>query len=78
MKLPFYWLLPNVEGIPILMYHRVSPFQSDRLTVPVKNIRDQFSFLAEPDYRVISIPHFLDALTYKATLPEKVCLLTFV
>jgi peptidoglycan/xylan/chitin deacetylase (PgdA/CDA1 family) len=59
------------------MYHRVSPFQSDRLTVPVKNIRDQFSFLAEHDYRVISLPHFLDALSGKATLPEKCCMLTF-
>jgi peptidoglycan/xylan/chitin deacetylase (PgdA/CDA1 family) len=77
MKLPLHLLLPAVEGVPILMYHRVWEHSPDHLTITPAKLREQFAFLRDSGYNSIPLPEFLDAINKKSALPSRSILLTF-
>ena len=77
MKLPLSLLLPKVNGIPILMYHRVWNGISDKLTITPLKLREQFVYLRDRGYYSLSLPEFLNAVAGKILLPSKSILLTF-
>lgn len=71
------WLLPDGKGIPVLMYHRVWPGMSDRLTITPSRLREHWEFLKTEGYRAISMLEYLEIATGKREHNEKVLLLTF-
>jgi peptidoglycan/xylan/chitin deacetylase (PgdA/CDA1 family) len=77
MKLPLSLLLPKIEGVPVLMYHRVWEGISDKLTITPFKLREQFIYLLKRGYCSVSLPEFLDAVAGKISLPPKSILLTF-
>ena len=60
--------------LPILMYHDVSLTKSEALTISVEKLEEQFSYLAEKDYRTY---HFNELMDLKILPSEKNIVLTF-
>ena len=52
------WLLPSIEGIPVLMYHRVWPGREDDLTITPEKLQAQWAFLRQEGYQPVSIQEF--------------------
>ena len=71
------WLLPNVKGIPVLMYHRIWPGQQDGLTITPEQLREQWTWLKNAGYEAISMQDFLSVAAGKTIAPPKAVLLTF-
>jgi peptidoglycan/xylan/chitin deacetylase (PgdA/CDA1 family) len=70
----------QVDGIPVLMYHKVSRTDRDFLTVTADDFERQLNWLNEQGYQSISMQTFQAFLQKKVTresLPIKPCLLTF-
>lgn len=72
-----HWLLPDIKGIPVLMYHRVWPGQQDGLTLTPEQLREQWAWLKQQGYRALSMQEFLQAASGKMPCPDKAVLLTF-
>lgn len=74
----FSWLLPSIEGIPILMYHKIWPNQNDALTIDPKKLRNHWYALKEAGYTAIDIYRFLDIVkTGRYSPKNKYILITF-
>ena len=73
----FHWLLPTIKGIPVLMYHRIWPGQSDGLTLRPEQLREQWLYLKDKDYKALSMQEFLLIAKGKKSNPGKCVLLTF-
>ena len=71
------WLLPDVQGIPVLMYHRVWPGVSDGLTLTPDDLREQWNFLKSSGYECLSLNRFLRIARGEEKAPGKAFLLTF-
>ncbi len=72
------WLLPEIDGIPVLMYHRVWPGQSDDLTITPEKLREQWTYLQQEGYSTLSLPQYLDIANGKTEhYPKKSLLITF-
>jgi peptidoglycan/xylan/chitin deacetylase (PgdA/CDA1 family) len=71
------WLIPQIKGIPVLMYHRVWPGLQDRITVTPEQLRDHFAFLKSEGYTAISLQEFHSISSGQSPLREKIFLLTF-
>lgn len=69
--------------VPILVYHTVSPHHPGQtpaqiqLDVDPTSFREQMDYLAEHNYRVISLGRLVDALKHDETLPERAVVITF-
>jgi peptidoglycan/xylan/chitin deacetylase (PgdA/CDA1 family) len=72
-----HWLLPTVDGIPVLMYHRVWPGLRDGLTVTPELLRAHFGFLRDKGYRPLNLQDFLDTAAGKRPRQPSDLLLTF-
>jgi peptidoglycan/xylan/chitin deacetylase (PgdA/CDA1 family) len=73
----FHWLLPDVKGIPVLMYHRVWPGQKDGLTLTPEDLRAQWSLLRDAGYVCLSMDRYLKIARGAERAPKKAFLLTF-
>ena len=73
----FHWLLPTIHGIPVLMYHRVSPDLQDGLTVTPEQLREQWLYLRYNGYRGISLQEYLSIASGKKRIYGKCVLITF-
>jgi len=63
--------------LPILMYHRVSPHQADRLTIPVPRLEEQLALLHESGYHTISFANLATWMESGNPLSSKPIILTF-
>ncbi len=72
-----HWLLPEVKGIPVLMYHRIWPGQRDGLTLTPEDLREQWSFLKDEGYVCLTMERFLKIMRGAERTPKKAFLLTF-
>lgn len=77
MKLPLHLLLPDITGIPVLMYHKVWEGTNDRLTISPENLTVHFNYLKENGYHSLSLQDFLAVTKGERERPEKCFLLTF-
>lgn len=70
-------LLPSVDGIPVLMYHRVWPGFQDGLTVTPEQLEAHLYQLYDKGYRALPLPDFL--ATVRGARPRRASdlLLTF-
>lgn len=71
------WLLPNVKGIPVLMYHRVWPNLQDGLTVTPQALRAQWEYLRAEGYECLPMDRFLRMMRAEEPAPKKAFVLTF-
>ena len=72
-----HWLLPDIKGIPVLMYHRIWPGQQDGLTLTPEQLREQWIYLKKEGYTALSMRDFLSIVKGEKTAPKKAVLLTF-
>jgi peptidoglycan/xylan/chitin deacetylase (PgdA/CDA1 family) len=70
-------LVPNIKGIPVLMYHRVVPGKSDRETVDLRSLTSQWEYLRNNNYECLSLERFLSINSGDSVAPERSFLLTF-
>jgi len=70
--------LPQLSGIPVLMYHKTHPSEPNFLNVPPDMLQQQWAYLKSKGYRAIHLQEFIDIATGKKALPnEKIVLITF-
>jgi len=67
--------LPPAKGLPVFMYHKVSPNTNDPLTISVENLEKQFSYLSKKGYTCLSAGQIINNGHFK--LPKRVFTLTF-
>lgn len=73
----FSLFLPARHGLPILLYHKVSAQENDRLTISVERLDRQIARIKNQNYTAISFSELSDALHGGRPLPAKPILLTF-
>ncbi|MBR0289165.1 MAG: polysaccharide deacetylase family protein, partial [Selenomonadaceae bacterium] len=73
-----FWLFERAaDGVPILIYHRVSDTDTNPSTLTVADFDAQLKFLVDNGYHVIAPDDLLDAWSSGKTLPSKPIVLTF-
>ena len=73
-----FWLFAReADGVPILVYHRVSDTDTNPMTLKVADFDAQMKYLVDNGYRVIAPDDLLDAWENGKTLPAKPIVLTF-
>ena len=73
-----FWLFARAaDGVPILVYHRVSDTDKNPSTLTVADFEAQLKFLVDNGYHVIAPDDLLDAWANGKTLPSKPIVLTF-
>lgn len=70
-------LIPAPTGLPVLLYHKVSVGNRDRLTVTAAQLEQQFQWLQAQGYQTMFIKDVAALLTTPADLPAKTIVLTF-
>jgi peptidoglycan/xylan/chitin deacetylase (PgdA/CDA1 family) len=68
--------LRGYQTVPVLAYHKLSPSESDKMTVSQAMFEEQMRFLKDQGYRVISLDQLFDFLEFKSTLPPKSVVIT--
>lgn len=73
-------LCPNLSNasqtIPILVYHCFLKSSKLSINVPPEKFLEQLQYLADHDYKVISLEKFVEALNKKLPLPQKSVVIT--
>ena len=73
-----FWLFAReADGVPILVYHRVSDTDKNPMTLKVADFDAQMKYLVDNGYHVIAPDDLLDAWASGKTLPSKPIVLTF-
>jgi peptidoglycan/xylan/chitin deacetylase (PgdA/CDA1 family) len=70
-------LVPTRKGLPILMYHKVSEGNVDRLTISAEKLRQQFEFIRRKGYQTLSFDDLATAIKTGKPLPKHPLILTF-
>ena len=65
------------KGVRVLMYHKISRFEKDFLTVTTEQLDNQLKYLQRLDYQWITAQNLLDFYFENKPLPAKSVLLTF-
>lgn len=65
------------RSVPILMYHRVSSFPGDGLSLPAEVFEAQMAYLASHGFHTISLRQLHEHKTNRTALPRKPVVLTF-
>jgi len=65
------------EGLRILMYHKVSPDQTDDLTITTDNLDMQLAWITEKRYTPVSFLDLKEWIETGKTLPDRPVILTF-
>ena len=73
----FHWLLPEVKGIPVLMYHRIWPGVKDRITQTPEQLAEQWNYIRQEGYHALSLSEYLDIAAGKSRQTGKNILITF-
>ena len=73
-----FWLFERAaDGVPILLYHRVSDTDTNPTTLKVADFEAQLKYLVDNGYHVIAPDDLLDAWASGKTLPKNPIVLTF-
>ncbi|MCK9204811.1 MAG: polysaccharide deacetylase family protein [Saccharofermentanaceae bacterium] len=70
-------LIPAPNGLPILMYHKVSEKGADGLTVTPDQLDEHFMYLKEKGYKTITFKELKILDAEKDPLPKKTIIITF-
>ncbi len=69
--------IPEKNGLPVLMYHKVSEKINDLLTVSTDNLELHLAWLKENEYHSISFRELKSLMADHQPLPAKAFILTF-
>ena len=77
----FVWLIfhSRRHSLRVLMYHKVSPSDTDFMTITTEQLRQHLLYLRQADYKFVSLPAVLAALQKDGaiSLPHRAVLVTF-
>ena len=73
----YSFLIPETQGIPVLMYHKIDSQIQDMLTVSVEQFENHLKYLQEFNYQSITTEELTNFLENKTTLPQNLVLITF-
>jgi peptidoglycan/xylan/chitin deacetylase (PgdA/CDA1 family) len=77
LTVSYSFLVPPKQGLPILMYHKVSENLADGLTIPFDKLDKQFSYIREKGYQTIFFEELASLLNSGQKLPGKTLIITF-
>jgi peptidoglycan/xylan/chitin deacetylase (PgdA/CDA1 family) len=69
--------IPELSGLRVLMYHKLSPTKSDKLTIKTHDFHQQMLYLIDEGYTFISLTEFHEILDGQKKLRPKSVLITF-
>ncbi len=69
--------IPATKGLPILLYHKVSPNHNDSLTISTDRLNRQLEYIKSSGYVPISFLDLNEALAGRRALPAKPVIITF-
>jgi peptidoglycan/xylan/chitin deacetylase (PgdA/CDA1 family) len=69
--------IPAPEGVPILLYHKVSASDSDALTISVACLDRQLAYIDSHGYTAITFADLKESIEGRRALPAKPIILTF-
>ena len=69
--------VPSPKGLPILLYHKVSPHDNDSLTISVDRLDRQLAYIKSIGYTPISFLELRNSLQGRHPLPARPVLVTF-
>jgi peptidoglycan/xylan/chitin deacetylase (PgdA/CDA1 family) len=69
--------VPDGKGLPILLYHKVSPYQNDGLTISTDRLDSHLAHIKSKGYTPISFGDLKNSLEGRQRLPAKPILITF-
>ncbi|WP_259014618.1 polysaccharide deacetylase family protein [Emticicia fluvialis] len=72
-----YLLDASGRGIPVLMYHKVSPEHADDLTVTTAQLEAHLQYLQANGYHILPMQRLLTYVTTGEALPAKPVFITF-
>lgn len=72
-----YLVILSQRGIPVLMYHKVTPEHTDDLTVSVSQLEQHLQFLQSNGYQILPMARLAASVSAKEKLPAKAVFLTF-
>ena len=67
----------TLNGLPVLMFHKVDPELQDTLTVSVPQLERQLQWLQKHNYQTITLEQLTDSLQHQKPLPDRSVLITF-
>lgn len=67
----------DVDGFPILEYHKVNDYDTDTYTIRPQDFAAQLDYLKAQGYTTITVLEYLNARKGEGSLPEKPVLITF-
>lgn len=73
----YSFLIKTRQGLPILMYHKISTDVVDKLTISVFNFERQLLYLKTHHYNPISFEQLIQYHLHKKPLPTKPVLISF-
>ena len=73
----FIKYLPELSGLRVLMYHKLSSIVSDKLTIKTHDFHQQLLYLIDEGYHFISLLELHEVISGQKTLRHKSILLTF-
>lgn len=72
-----YFLIPSVDGLPVLMYHNVDDtLPADAMNVTAKQFEEQLKYLNERNYTTISFSELLHFVEHNDPLPKNALMIT--
>ncbi len=75
--LRYGFLLPPTNGLPVLLYHKVSEQVNDTITIAPKTFERQLQYLCQKNYHSISLTQLFDSVKNGVSLPSKPVMITF-
>jgi peptidoglycan/xylan/chitin deacetylase (PgdA/CDA1 family) len=75
--LEFGILIPPPNGLPILMYHKVSLGELDGITISTEKLQRQFEYIRKKGYQTLSFNDLSESIKIGKPLPKKPIILTF-
>lgn len=73
----FSILIPRTQGLPVLLYHKVSKTHADNLTIRSETFDQHLSFLNKKGYTTVSMQELIEFQGKRSPLPQNPVMITF-
>lgn len=70
-------VISRSKGVPILLYHNISEYRKDGLTIRLSDLENQFEIIKKNGYQTISFKDLIESYENEVKLPSKPIILTF-
>ena len=73
----YHFLIPAPKGLQILLYHKISDTNKNKLTVNVSDLERHFDYLKKNGYNSLTFSELSLLIKKKSKIPEKSIIITF-